>query len=141
MSDVPLPDRFALESGLTRASTTLRPAEKLATQERLDYSGVPGGALALLLTEAARRGAPPMLIVTADQDSAQACAQDLRFFGAASARGVDALPVLRFPAPDASPFLQVAADRKANMERVAALCHLAHGLPWQFRGARVRVTP
>ncbi len=61
----------------------------------------------------------------------------MRFFGAASARGVDALPVLRFPSPDASPFLQVAADRKANMERVAALCHLAHGLPWQFLVAPV----
>ncbi len=131
--DVPLPDRFALESGLTRANTTLRlAADKLGTLERLDYSGLPGGALALLLTEATRRGAPPMLVVTPDQDSAQACAQDLRFFGAASTSGADALPVLRFPAPDASPFLQVAADRKTNMERVAALCHLAHGLPWQF---------
>jgi len=138
VSDVLLPDRFALESGLTRASTTLRAAaDKLAAEGRLDFSGVPGGALPLLLTEAARRGAPPMLVVTPDQDSALACAQDLRFFGAASARGVDALAVLRFPAPDASPFLQVAADRKSTMERVAALCHLAHGLPWQFLVAPV----
>ena len=45
--------------------------------------------------------------------------------------------MLRFPTPDTSPFLQVAADRKSSMERVAALCHLAHGLPWQFLVAPV----
>lgn len=138
MSEAFPSDRFALESGLSRASVTLRAAaEKLSAKGRLDYTGVPPGALALLLTEAARRGAPPMLIVTADQDTAFACAQDLRFFGVAGETGHDALPVLRFPAPDASPFLPVAADRKVTMERVAALCHLAHGLPWQFLVAPV----
>jgi transcription-repair coupling factor (superfamily II helicase) len=132
------PDKFVLEAGLTRANTTLADAARLlATRERVDLIGLPGSALALLLTEGARKGAPPMLVITADQDSALACAQDLRFFGVASAAGEDALPVLRFPTPDTSPFLQVASDRKSAMERVAALCHLAHGLPWQFLVAPV----
>ncbi|HEY6878892.1 MAG TPA: hypothetical protein VI299_12770, partial [Polyangiales bacterium] len=133
MSNLVGPDRFVLEAGLSRATATLAQAARaLATRERVDLTGLPGSALALLLTEGARNGAPPMLIVTPDQDSAQACAQDLRFFGVASGTGEDALPVLRFPAPDTTPFLQVASDRKSAMERVAALCHLAHGLPWQF---------
>jgi transcription-repair coupling factor (superfamily II helicase) len=127
-----VPDRFVLEAGLARANTSLREAEaRLRTDERLDYTGLPGGSLALLLTEAARAGAPPMLVLTPDQDSAFACAQDLRFFGAATQQNDDALPVLRFPGMDTSPFLQVASDRKSAMER------LAHGLPFQFLVAPV----
>jgi transcription-repair coupling factor (superfamily II helicase) len=131
-------DRFALETALARSTIRLDVAvRQLCGKERLDYAGLPGGALSLLLTEAARKGAPPMLVITADQDTAFACADDLRFFGVSAGAGEDALPVLRFPTPDTTPFLQVAADRKASMERVAALCHLAHGLPWQFLVAPV----
>src|ERR1700710_1675291 len=69
------PDRFVLEAGLTRANTTLaEAARRLATRERIDFTGLPGSALALLLTEGARKGAPPMLVITADQDSAFALA-------------------------------------------------------------------
>ncbi len=126
-------DPFVLEAGLSRANTSLDKAKTLLkTRERIDLTGVPGGALALLLTEAARAGAPRMLVITKDQDSALATAQDLRFFGLANDSRNDALQVLRFPGMDTSPFLQVAADRKSAMERVAALCHLAHDLPWQF---------
>jgi transcription-repair coupling factor (superfamily II helicase) len=144
---VPSPsDRYALESALARSTIGFEEAlRRLRGSGRLDFAGLGGGALSLLLTEAARRGAPPMLIVTPDADSALSCAADLRFFGVGSARGGDAsasaqddaLPVLRFPVPDATPFLQVAVDRKASMERVAALSHLAHGLPWQFLVAPV----
>ncbi|HEX6241965.1 MAG TPA: hypothetical protein VFZ61_13745, partial [Polyangiales bacterium] len=131
-------DRFALESALARSTLSLeQAARRLCGKERLDFTGLPGGSLSLLLTEAARKGAPPMLVITADQDTAFACAEDLRFFGVSAAPGEDALPVLRFPTPDTTPFLQVAADRKSSMERVAALCHLAHGLPWQFLVAPV----
>jgi transcription-repair coupling factor (superfamily II helicase) len=131
-------DRFTLESALARSTIQLEEAaRRLCGKARLDYVGLPGGALSLLLTEAARKGAPPMLVITADQDTAFACAEDLRFFGVSGALGDDALPVLRFPTPDTTPFLQVAADRKSSMERVAALCHLAHGLPWQFLVAPV----
>jgi transcription-repair coupling factor (superfamily II helicase) len=130
-------EHLALEAGLVRANVTLaQAAERLLSKDRLDYSGLPQGALALLATEAARRGAPPMLVITADQDAAFSCAQDLSFFGVAG-DGDDALPVLRFPAPDTSPFLQVAPDRKSAMERVAALCHLAHGLSFRFLVAEV----
>jgi transcription-repair coupling factor (superfamily II helicase) len=126
-------DRFALESALARSTIKLDAAVRLLCgKTRLDFAGLPGGSLSLLLTEAARKGAPPMLVITPDQDTAFACADDLRFFGVSAGAGEDALPVLRFPTPDTTPFLQVAADRKASMERVAALCHLAHGLPWQF---------
>jgi transcription-repair coupling factor (superfamily II helicase) len=146
---VPSPsDRFALESALARSTVGFEEAaRRLRGSTRLDYAGLAGGALPLLLTEAARRGAPPMLIITPDADGALGCAADLRFFGVSGAAGKgpgpdhrepeDALPVLRFPVPDATPFLQVAVDRKASMERVAALCHLAHGLPWQFLVAPV----
>jgi transcription-repair coupling factor (superfamily II helicase) len=130
-------ERLALEAGLVRANVTLEAAaSRLRSRERLDFSGLPGGALGLVATEAARRGTPPLLLVTADQDAAFACAQDLSFFGVAG-EGEDALPVLRFPAPDGSPFLQVQPDRKSAMERVSALCHLAHGLPFRFLVAPV----
>jgi transcription-repair coupling factor (superfamily II helicase) len=133
----PAAEQQALEAGLVRANVTLAQAAKqLAGRERLDYAGLPGGSLALLLAEGARKGTPPLLIITADQDSAFACAQDLAFFGVAN-EGEDALPVLRFPASDASPYLNVAPDRKSAMERVAALCHLGHGLPFHFLVAPV----
>jgi transcription-repair coupling factor (superfamily II helicase) len=126
-------DRFTLEAALAQSSLSFEEAvRRLTSAARIDYTGLPGSALSLLLTEGARRGAPPMLVITPDQDSAFACAQDLRFFGVSGAAAEDALPVLRFPSPDATPFLQVAVDRKSAMERAAALCHLAHGLPWQF---------
>ncbi|MFM2416546.1 MAG: hypothetical protein RL385_1269 [Pseudomonadota bacterium] len=128
---------YTLESSLRRANTDVgKVARNLTSRARVDLKGAPTGALALALTEAARKGAPPMLIVVKDQDSALAFAQDLGFFGVA-ADGEDALPVLRFPAPDTSPFLLVAPDRKVAMERVAALCHLAHGLPFHFLVAPV----
>ena len=56
---------------------------------------------------------------------------------AGSEGGDERCPCCAFPRPDTSPFLQVASDRKSAMERVAALCHLAHGLPWQFLVAPV----
>ncbi len=132
-------DPFVLEAGLARANVSLDEAKsRLKSRERIDLTGLSGGALALLLTEAVRAGAPRMLVITKDQDSALATAQDLRFFGLANDSSADdALAVLRFPGTDTSPFLQVAADRKSSMEHVAALCHLAHGLPFQFLVAPV----
>ncbi len=115
-------DPFVLEAGLARANHSVGQAvAHFRTRERLDFAGLPGGSLAFLLTGAARASAPPMLVVTADQDGAFATAQDLRFFGVAGKGGEDALPVLRFPRMDTSPFLQVGTDRKSAMERVAAL--------------------
>jgi transcription-repair coupling factor (superfamily II helicase) len=97
---------YTLESSLRRATTDVaRAARRLRGEGRVDLTGVPLGALA--------------------------CAEDLAFFGVAS-EGADALPVLRFPAADTSPFLKVAPDRKVAMERVSALAHLAHGLPFHF---------
>src|SRR5690606_40474662 len=40
--------------------------------------------------------------------------------------------VLAYPAHEISPYVDVAPDRRASMDRLAALFHLAQRLPWRF---------
>lgn len=122
----------SLETGLARASTDLKDAVRtLAQPGRADFTGLPPGALELLLTEAARAGAPPALVVTADQATARDAAAALTFFGAPTSGG-SSQRVLPYPAADVSPFAEVAPDRRAAMERIATLSHLAQGQAWSF---------
>ena len=108
-------------------------ARALAGSARLDLGSLPRGALALLCARAAVEHGRKLLLLVPDQDSASKLEHDLRFFaqgGAASERpeGMDA--VLGYPAADTSPFVDVAADQRAAMDRLAVLFHLSQGLPW-----------
>ena len=128
MTDV---DLQALEAGLARANASFSDiARVLDERSRVDLDGLPDGALAYLLAEhTAQREQTQVVIVTKDVDQADRLESDLRFF-AAPPRGDREILVL--PPADNSPYLDVLPDRRAEMERLAVLHHLATGLPWRF---------
>ncbi|MCB9593309.1 MAG: transcription-repair coupling factor [Sandaracinaceae bacterium] len=132
-------DAYAVEAALERASARRDDAlAALATQRRVDLSGVAPSALAYLLSHLP--ASRPALILTKDDASAKALASDLRsFLGSRDA-------ALYYPGHETSPFVEVAPDRRASMQRLATLFHLAHGLPWRFVVAPLgamarRITP
>ncbi|MEI8254419.1 MAG: CarD family transcriptional regulator, partial [Deltaproteobacteria bacterium] len=102
---------------------------------RVDLTGVHSGALGLLLARAARTGTRPLLVITDDLDSARRIAGDVSFFlgqgidedAAEDGRG----EVLVLPAPETSPYVDVAPDRRIVMGRLATLFHVSQGLPWK----------
>jgi transcription-repair coupling factor (superfamily II helicase) len=128
-------------SGLERANATFDDALRaLAGGRRVDLTGLPTAAAALLLSRAARTDAP-FVVVTSDLDGARRMAADLSFFlgehdpeaaVAPSGDGERTRTVLVFPSSDTTPYADVAPDRRAAMERLSTLFHLAHGLPFRF---------
>jgi transcription-repair coupling factor (superfamily II helicase) len=125
----------AVDAVLARANAGVDDAVRaLASQDRVDLTGLPRGAAALLLERAARRGLGPTVIVTPDLDTARRTAADLSFFSMGGGQDGEASPenVLLYPSSDVTPYLDVAPDRRAAMERLAVLFHLAQGLPWRF---------
>lgn len=90
---------------------------------RCDLSGLPTGAAAHLLAQAKER-LGPMLVVAGSADAANRFADNLRFFCPGN--------VLHFPTLDTTPYLDVAPDRRAAMDRMAVLFHLSRELPWSF---------
>ncbi len=99
--------------------------QRLKSPGRTDVVGLSLSASAWLIAEALRTGVTKQaLVVTAGSKDAAACAKDLEtFLGPAAV-------VLRLPASDTSPFLAVASDRRAAMDRAAVLATLARGAPW-----------
>lgn len=130
--------------GLARADLSLDEAiHEIARSARLDLRGVPGGAVARLLSAASDR-LGPTLVLTGSPESASRIAADLRFF-LGEAADADEPTVLELPALDVSSYLDVAPDRRAAMDRLATLFHLARELPWKFvvtpAGAAARRVP
>jgi transcription-repair coupling factor (superfamily II helicase) len=130
-----------LESGLARPGASLGDAAaRISAAQRVDLSGLPPSAAALLLARlAAQRPDERHLVLVADNDAARRIADDLRFFSRPAAAepgaaGGDEPPsdVLVYPSADTSPYVDVAPDRRAAMERLSTLFHLAEGLPWRF---------
>ncbi|RLB45970.1 MAG: transcription-repair coupling factor [Deltaproteobacteria bacterium] len=117
-----------LTQGLARANARFPEALRaLAEEERVDFSGLPPGAAAMLLARAAPDNGGGTIVVTADLDAARRTCADLAFF-----LGGDRDQVLLYPSSDITPYLDVAPDRRAAMDRLAVLFHLAQGLPWKF---------
>ena len=85
--------------------------ESLRGSGRRDLSGLPTGAGAHLLAEATE-GLGPMVVIAPDADAAVRFADDLRFFVRGRGR------VLHLPALDTTPYLDVAPDRRAAMDRM-----------------------
>ncbi|GAB4213371.1 MAG: transcription-repair coupling factor [Sandaracinaceae bacterium] len=128
-----------LLAALGRANVTLPDAvRRVVSERRVDLAGLPPAAAALLLVHARKAAGEPFVVVVPDLDAARAMANDLAFFTGRAADDDDAdtadeeRRVLVFPSPDVSPYVDVAPDRRASMERLATLFHLAHGLPLDF---------
>ncbi|MBC7172790.1 MAG: hypothetical protein H5U40_10200, partial [Polyangiaceae bacterium] len=121
----------AVTAGLARANARVSDAVRaLSETGRVDLTGLPRGALARLLASARAKSGKPIVLVTEDTDTARRMAENLAFFGRGIADGGS--DVLVYPAADTSPFLAVAPDRRAAMDRLAVLFHLAQGLPFGF---------
>jgi transcription-repair coupling factor (superfamily II helicase) len=91
-------------------------------------AGSLGAALAARLS--ARPGAGPVVWVSADEDAAESRLDDLSFFLPAPHASEDPLAppsALLLPAPDPSPYAEMQPDRRALMNRMAALFRLARG--------------
>ncbi len=122
-----------LSRGLTRANATVREVIiALGERPRVDIAGAPPGAVALLLARASREGGPPSVVVTPDLASARRTATDLAFFLGEPESDEGLGEVLLYPSSDVTPYLDVAPDRRAAMDRLAVLFHLARELPWRF---------
>ena len=102
---------------------------------RVDVAGVRGAADAVVLATLARASGP-VLAVTSDLDAALRLAQDTRFFMGQRAREsdedmADADDVLVLATSDSSPYADVNPDRRAAMNRMATLAHLAADRPYR----------
>jgi transcription-repair coupling factor (superfamily II helicase) len=97
-------------------------AAKLApTAAQLSVSGLEGSAPAYLLSRLAAEAGPPLVVVTADQESADELLQELRFFAAAPEA------ILPFPAWDAAPFEAASPHPDLVGARLNALVRLLDG--------------
>jgi len=117
-----------------------RIAEKLAEkQSLLSLAGLEGSAPAYLLSRLSGQGCAPLLIVTADQESADELCRELRFFCA------EPEAVFSFPCWDLTPFEATSPHPDLVGERLNALLRLLDGraravvLP--FSAALQRVIP
>ena len=105
-------------------------SEKLAPATcRVSVAGLEGSAPAYLLSRLSENGAPPLVVLTADQESADELARELRFF---ASRPESVLP---FPAWDVTPFEAASPHPDIVGERLNALVRLLDG------GARAIVLP
>jgi len=107
----------------TAEFATVLPA--IAPGARLDVQGLPLGALSLLLTEAARRDDRRFLVLAKNSEQAAALEANLAFFAGAE-------QVLAYPATETSPFVEVAPDRRAEMDRLSVLDRLRRERPFRF---------
>ncbi|MBZ0116417.1 MAG: hypothetical protein K8H88_05475, partial [Sandaracinaceae bacterium] len=107
-----------LESALARATARLADAlDALAGRRRVDLTGLTASSLALLVARLAARTSKPVVLVTADTESARRAVGDVELFlGATDSDGASSNDVLAYPAHEVSPFLDVAPDRRAAME-------------------------
>jgi transcription-repair coupling factor (superfamily II helicase) len=122
-----LPLTVELEGSPTDA---LAVARALASQPRVDLASLPRGGLALLLAQAASMAARRFLVLVPDPETGAKLEADLRFFidgGAADAQQ----RVLYYPSADTTPFVDVAPDQRAAMDRLSVLFSLSQQLPWR----------
>jgi len=100
---------------------------------RTDVLGARGGALPVAIATLARSLGRPVVVVTAEVERARTLVSDLEFLthrkggdvSAEDAEDTAAGEVLLLSAPEASPYAEVAPDRRAALSRLATLAHLA----------------
>src|SRR5262249_11780961 len=98
---------------------------------RIDVADVRGAADAALVAAMVRSpNAPPVVVVTEDADGARRLGEDSAFFLGRSSGGDDdddSGDVLVLTSSESSPYADVNPDRRAAMNRMATLSHLATG--------------
>src|SRR5690606_39468682 len=121
----------AVECALTRATARVEDAIRaLESARRVDLSGLPPSAAALLLARLAQKTSRKILVLTPDTDSARRAVSDLELFGGVrDSDGESAGEVLSYPAHAIRPFVEVAPDRRAAVDRLAPPLPLAPALP------------
>ena len=118
-------------AALSRASASLEDATRaLRRGARVDLDGLPLGGAAMWLERYQASQSRRVVLITDTWEAARQLADDLLFFS--KGEGPDASPPLLFPPLDTTPYLDVASDRRAAMDRAAVLFHLGQGLPWRF---------
>jgi transcription-repair coupling factor (superfamily II helicase) len=119
---------MSLEATLQSANASIHDlVETLDSDDRVDVSSIPVGALSWAIAKAA--AAHPkrrFVVVTADLDEAYRHESNLRFLLPS-----DNGDLLLFTAADTSPLLDVMPDRRAEMQRMAVLAQLAEQQPWR----------
>ena len=91
---------------------------QLNDDPRTDVTGLPKGALALLVDRFVLQTGRPAIVFTATGTDAEALQRDLGFHGS---------PAVLIPSAEHSPFVEVMPDRQVQMNRLAALGALAKG--------------
>ncbi|MCB9557249.1 MAG: transcription-repair coupling factor [Deltaproteobacteria bacterium] len=97
--------------------------ERLTQASTLALVGCQPSHLCLLLAQLAAER--PLLVVTADDETARRLASDLRFFGHSLSNATKASTIRDLPALESSPYHDVAPDRAAMIRRSTALFQLA----------------
>ncbi|MCS6797144.1 MAG: transcription-repair coupling factor [Myxococcota bacterium] len=123
---------FDLEAELARPTSGLADVLRaMASRRRTDLVGAPPSALALLLARARTQGLGPFVVVTPEPADARRVAEALAFFLGETNEGESGdAEVLLLPAPESSPWVELAPDRRLAMDRLAALHRLALGPGW-----------
>ncbi len=117
---------------------------------RVDIAGIRGCADAVLIAHLARARGGPVVVVAEDGDAARALAKDVRFLlgsnvpsAAAASDGVgeshglegeemsDGDTVLVLATSESSPYADINPDRRAALNRMATLAHLAMSRPFR----------
>jgi transcription-repair coupling factor (superfamily II helicase) len=111
-------------------------AASAANSPRVDVAGVRGSADALVIAALVRAGGPPVIVVAEDVDVARALARDVKFLlGPGVAGGDDEMSdsdsVLVLATSESSPYADVNPDRRAALNRMATLGHLAADRPFK----------
>ena len=119
---------MSLEATLENANASIGDlVESLGSDQRVEVTSLPMGALDWTIAEAA--AAHPeqqFIVVAANLDEAYRHESNLRFL-----IGDKNTEVLLFTAADTSPLSDVVPDRRAEMQRMAVLAQLAEGQPWR----------
>ena len=119
-------DRFSLERSLAGSSHTLVDAVSAIGRPRSDLAGLPLGATAWAISRALHeRADQTLLVIAATREQAESLREDIRFFAGPDMRD----QILAYPATDTSPFVDIAPDRRAAMDRLTTLFALAHAQP------------
>ncbi|MBN1656180.1 MAG: transcription-repair coupling factor [Deltaproteobacteria bacterium] len=104
--------------------------ERMLDQRRIDLSGLPPGAAALVIARIALARGRPVMVLTPDRDSALRTSANCRFFIQPNdSESIEANETLFYPAADVTPFVDVVSDRRTAMDRLSVLAHLANALP------------
>ena len=91
--------------------------------ERVDVTGVPGGALAHVIAHLVAKSHRPAVVITTDERSSYRLADDTRYF-CGELEGSRAPAVVTYPEHDLPPYSALRPDRRNVLSRVAALARL-----------------